>query len=245
MKGITPKRLGFLAGIALALWLWRRERPAGNVGRRLKYAVIRGTQSARLVRGREHAPWVRRFYAMLAPMYDFTLLNLPGYRPAARDLIERLEVNAEDIALDAGCGTGVLTLPLAERAQRTVGLDLSPAMLEKLAAKTARQGLAVELREGSVLDLPFADEEFNVVTTAFMLLYLTPEEKSRAMAEIHRVLAPGGRLGCLSSLGEIADIFLTRAEWEGLLSGAGFTDVQIEERYDLFHLVTARKEMKK
>jgi len=261
MKEKMPKRLGFLAGMGLALWLWRRERAGGGpstgpstgwggasgrrsgqaVSRRLKYAVIRGTQSARLVRGREHAPWVRRFYALLAPVYDLTLLNLPGYRRSARDLIERLEVRAEDTALDVGCGTGLLTLPLAEQARRTAGLDLSPAMLEKLTAKAARRGLNVELRQGSVLDLPFADEEFAVVTTAFMLLYLTPAEKQRAMAEMQRVLAPGGRLGCLSSLGEIADVFLIREEWEELLAGAGFTDVQIEERYDVFRLVIARK----
>jgi ubiquinone/menaquinone biosynthesis C-methylase UbiE len=183
---------------------------------------------------------VRRFYALLAPVYDFTFLKLPGYRQAARDLIGRLEVSTEDAALDVGCGTGLLTLPLAEHAGRVVGLDLSPSMLEKLAAKAARQGLTIELREGSVLELPFDDGEFTVVTTSFMLLYLTPAEKQHAMAEIRRVLAPGGRLGCLSSLGEIADVFLTREQWEGLLREAGFTDLQIEDRYDVFRLVTAR-----
>ncbi len=212
MKEKTPKRLGFLAGMGLALRLWQGERATGGVSRRLKYAVIRGTQSARLVQGREHVPWVRRFYALLAPVYDLTLLNLPGYRRSARDLIERLEISAEDAALDVGCGTGLLTLPLAEQARQTAGLDLSPVMLEKLTAKAAQRGLNVELRQGSALDLPFADEEFTVVTTAFMLLYLTPAEKQRAMAEMHRVLTPGGRLGCLSSLGETADVFLTRED---------------------------------
>ncbi|MFQ6134109.1 MAG: class I SAM-dependent methyltransferase [Armatimonadota bacterium] len=241
MKAKMSKRLGFLVRVGLALWLWQRERATGDVSRWLKYTVIRGTQSARLVRGREHTPWVRRFYACLAPVYDLTLLNLPGYRRSARDLVARLEVGADDAALDAGCGTGLLMLPLTKRVGRAVGLDLSPAMLEKLAAKAARRGLTVELREGSVLELPFADGEFTVVTTAFMLLYLTPEEKQRAMAEIHRVLTPGGRLGCLSSLGEVADVFLTREGWEGLLREAGFSNIQIEDRYDVFRLVTARR----
>jgi len=236
----------WLAGLTLGtaigtLWLWQRKQATGDIRRWIKYAVMRGTQSARLVRGRACAPWVRRFYALLAPVYDFTLLKMPGYRQAARDLIERLEVGPEDTALDLGCGTGLLTLPLAERARRAVGLDLSPAMLGKLADKAARRGLVIELHEGSVLDLAFADGEFTVVTTAFTLLYLTPEEKQRAMAEIHRVLAPGGRLGCLSSLGEVADIFLAREEWERLLREAGFSDVQIEDRYDVFRLVRARK----
>ncbi len=209
--------------------------------RALKYALIRGVQSARTVQGQAQSPWVRRFYVLLAPVYDLTFLNMPGYRRSAGDLIKQLDVGSNDIALDAGCGTGLLTLPLAERARRTVGLDLSPAMLKKLAAKAARRGLDVELREGSVLELPFDDGEFTLAATAFMLLYLTPDEKQRALVEIHRTLAPGGRLGCLSSRGEIADIFLTREGWEGLLAEAGFTDVQIEDRYDVFRLVTARK----
>jgi ubiquinone/menaquinone biosynthesis C-methylase UbiE len=208
--------------------------------RNLKYALIRGTGSAQIVRGQARSSWVRRFYALLAPVYDLTLLNMPGYRQAAHDLIERLDVGAVDAALDLGCGTGLLTLPLAERAQRTAGLDLSTSMLARLAAKAARLGLKVEPRQGSVLELPFAGGEFTVVTTSFMLLYLTLDEKRRAMGEVHRVLAPGGRLGCLSSLGEIADIFLDRRGWEALLLGTGFTDVHIEDRYDVFRLVTAR-----
>jgi ubiquinone/menaquinone biosynthesis C-methylase UbiE len=209
--------------------------------RTLKYALIRSGQSARTVQGKERSTWARRFYALLAPVYDFTFLNMPGYRQAAQDLIELLDVGVDDIALDAGCGTRLLTLPLEKQARRAVGLDLSPAMLKKLAGKATRQGITLELREGSVLDLPFDDGEFTLVTTAFMFLYLTPEEKQRALVEIYRVLRGDGRLGCLSSQGEITDIFLTCQAWRTLLSNAGFTNVQVEDCYDVFRLVTARK----
>ncbi|MFQ5435210.1 MAG: class I SAM-dependent methyltransferase [Anaerolineae bacterium] len=208
----------------------------------MKYALIRAVQSARTIQGQKRSTWVRRFYALLTPVYDFTFLKLPGYRQAAQDLIMRLEVDVSDAALDAGCGTGLLTLPLAKQARQTIGLDLSPAMLQKLADKAAGQGITLELHEGSVLDLPFDDGEFTLVTTAFMLLYLTPEEKQRAMSEICRVLTPDGRLGCLSSQGEIADIFLTRQAWQTLLSDAGFTNVHIEDCYDVFRRVTTQKE---
>ena len=233
--------LPFLFGVAIAIWLWQQERTADDVGRRLKYVVIRGVQSARLVRGRAHSSWVRRFYALLSPVYDFTFLKLSGYRQAAQELVAKLEVGDDDAVLDVGCGTGLLTLPLAKLARQTVGLDLSPAMLEKLSDKAERQDVTLELHEESVLSLPFDDATFTLVTTAFMLLYLTAEEKQRALAEIYRVLEANGRLGCLSSQGEIADIFLTSEAWQTLLTDTGFTNIQVEDRYDVFRLVTAQK----
>ncbi len=60
--------------------------------RAAKRSLMRTIQSARAVQGRERSPWVRRFYALLAPVYDFTLLNMPGYRTSARELIDWLKV---------------------------------------------------------------------------------------------------------------------------------------------------------
>ncbi len=71
--------------------------------RNLKYALMRGVQSARTVQGQARSPWVRRFYALLAPVYDLTFLNLPGYRKSANDLIEQLDIGPRDDALDVGC----------------------------------------------------------------------------------------------------------------------------------------------
>jgi len=70
---------------------------------------------------------------------------------------------------------------------------------------------------------------------------LTAEEKQQALVEIYRVLAPNGRLACLSSQGEIADIFMIRQAWHTLLTDAGFANVQVEDCYDVFRLVTAQK----
>lgn len=233
--------LAVRAAVAGLLPLRQRERATGDGSRWPKPSAIQDAQSACPVQGRSHdARWLRHFYTCLAPVYDRAQRKSPGYWQAVRDLIARLEIGAEDTALDVGCGTGLLTLPLAERARWTVGLDLSSAML-KMADKATRLGLSVALCEGNALNLPFADGEFVVVATGFMLHHLSLEQKQCALVEIHRVLAAGGRLGCLSCQREIAGALPTREAWEGLLREADFSGVQIEERYDVFRLVTARK----
>jgi demethylmenaquinone methyltransferase/2-methoxy-6-polyprenyl-1,4-benzoquinol methylase len=75
---------------------------------------------------------------------------------------------------------------------RVVGLDFSPQML----VEARRRGEAgVEWQEGDMLDLPFADGSFDVVTVGFGLRNVN--DLPRAIAEAHRVLAPGGRFASL------------------------------------------------
>lgn len=105
-------------------------------------------------------------------------------------------INAGESVLDVGCGAGVDTLCSAMKvgpSGKAVGIDLTPAMLEKAKnnlSMTDLQNVAFKL--GSVENLPFADGEFDVVTSngAFNLV----PDKVGALAEIHRVLKSGGRL---------------------------------------------------
>src|SRR5262249_51446158 len=107
-------------------------------------------------------------------------------------LIDRLEIDlvlryaeGRDV-LEAGCGTGLILRALAPRARRAVGVDLSAGML----AHASRRGLRVV--QGSVTDLPFADESFDVVCSFKVLAHVQPID--RALAELSRVTRPGGHL---------------------------------------------------
>jgi len=98
----------------------------------------------------------------------------------------------DDLLLDLGCGTGVAVREAATGVRRAVGLDLSPAMIAR--ARTLASGIGnVEFLAGDVSgQLPFSDGEFTAVlcTTAFHHFPRKPD----TIAEMSRVLAPGGRL---------------------------------------------------
>jgi ubiquinone/menaquinone biosynthesis C-methylase UbiE len=97
--------------------------------------------------------------------------------------------------LDAGCGTGLTTLRIVEQHPgcKVHGLDLSPKMIEVARNDAAERGLGVDLRVGSITDLPYPDATFDVVLTNIMFHHLDLAEKRKAVAEISRVLRPGGR----------------------------------------------------
>ena len=105
-------------------------------------------------------------------------------------------INEGDVVLDVGSGAGVDTLISGMRtgpSGKVVGIDLTPAMLQKAEKNLSMTNLKnVTFEEGSVENLPFADEDFDVVTSNGAL-NLVPD-KARAFAEIYRVLKPGGRL---------------------------------------------------
>ena len=94
--------------------------------------------------------------------------------------------------LDVGCGTGVISLLLAELEHSVTGIDLSEGMLKKAKEKARTFSLPVEFKNGDAEDLPFEDEAFDVVTNRHLLWALPNPEK--AISEWKRVLKPGGKV---------------------------------------------------
>ena len=144
----------------------------------------------------EHAFRVREMFADIAGRYDLLNHLLSGHidkrwrRLVARKLGE--SVGSPDATLlDVACGTGDLSITLAETTgARVVAIDFCRPMLEIAARKTANGYLAIPLIEGDALRLPFSDCSFEAVTIAFGLRNLSNVE--RGLAELRRVLKPGG-----------------------------------------------------
>jgi SAM-dependent methyltransferase len=118
-----------------------------------------------------------------------------------RDVLRRrslvhdaLGAAAGERILDVGCGPGFYVAEILERVGdggRVAGVDSSPAMLA-LAARRVAAHENVELREGGATALPFPDASFDAALSVQVLEYV--DDVSAAIAELHRVIRPGGRL---------------------------------------------------
>jgi ubiquinone/menaquinone biosynthesis C-methylase UbiE len=112
--------------------------------------------------------------------------------PWAVDLVERVGVKPADRVLDVACGTGAVARVAAARVAgglRVVGVDVNRGMLRVARARLPE----LEWCEASVLALPFADGEFDVVLCQLGLQFFP--DRSAALREMQRVLARGGRFG--------------------------------------------------
>jgi ubiquinone/menaquinone biosynthesis C-methylase UbiE len=110
---------------------------------------------------------------------------------------EVAELRPGETVLDVGCGTGTLALVAKERVGptgRVFGIDPSEPLLRGARRKATRRGLEIEFRLGGIEQLPFADQTCDVVLSTFMMHHLPSAIKSQGLAEIARVLKPGGRV---------------------------------------------------
>ena len=183
--------------------------------------------------------YVRFLYAVWSKIYDLTIAWDKAYRGNAKLMIERT-VRQGDRVLDIGIGTGMLAEYGAPMAAEYVGIDYSGAMLAKCAKKIARLKMTnVQISWGDAKSLPFKDGQFDAAVSSFALPHFAKDEKVVVLREIARVLKPRGRFGLFLAQGEVAPLFSMRDELEHLLSEAGFVEVRIEDRDDVYRIVTA------
>jgi demethylmenaquinone methyltransferase/2-methoxy-6-polyprenyl-1,4-benzoquinol methylase len=135
---------------------------------------------------------VRTMFDRIAPVYD--LMNrvmTAGLDLRWRRLTAETVVRPGDRVLDACCGTGDLAVACTRAGGKVTGLDFSPRMLERARRKSS----AVTWIEGDLLALPFADGSFDAATVGFGVRNVA--DLGLGLAELARVLVPGGRLGIL------------------------------------------------
>jgi demethylmenaquinone methyltransferase / 2-methoxy-6-polyprenyl-1,4-benzoquinol methylase len=164
-------------------------------------AVV-GAAPAKARDEQEAARAVREMFSTIAPRYDFLnhLLSFNidrfwWWRTARR--FTHILVRPESHVLDVCCGTGDMTFALEKRAGRNgahlFGADFAHPMLRRARQKSVRS--RVRWIEADALNLPVPDGRFHLVTSAFGFRNLANYDAG--LAEIHRVLVPGGEVGIL------------------------------------------------
>lgn len=195
-----------------------------------------------------------------APYYDFVtnLMTLGQARRLRNTTVDQALIKPGDSVLDVGCGTGEVTLPAKTRAKngKVYGIDPAPEMIAVARKKAARKGLDIDFRVGVIESLPFPDASIDVVTSSLMMHHLPEDLKARGLAEIYRVLKPGGRLliaDFMRPTGSVLNhlfIAFTRhrglqrgiEDLEKLLKEAGFSQItQSQEKVLIIGFVRAIK----
>jgi ubiquinone/menaquinone biosynthesis methyltransferase len=138
--------------------------------------------------------YVRRLFATIADRYDLitVVLSYGQDQRWKRRLVDLARIRAGTRVLDLACGTGDIALAAAERGGAVTGLDITRRMVELARGRNARAGLRARFLVGDMSALPFADRQFDVVTTGYGIRNVPEIEP--AIREIQRVLRPGGLL---------------------------------------------------
>lgn len=115
---------------------------------------------------------------------------------------EALRGRCKDVSgrriLEAGCGTGRISLELARAGARVACIDTSPEAIALTRKAFAASGMPVQSAVASLFALPFKSAEFDVVWNAGVLEHFSESERRDALVELMRVVKPGGMLVTLN-----------------------------------------------
>jgi trans-aconitate 2-methyltransferase len=142
-----------------------------------------------------------------------------------RKVVDRLPLDGDETVLDAGCGTGRVTLALLERLPegRVLAVDADPAMVDRARQALADHGDRVEVRQADLLELGLAAEVDAVLSTATFHWVL---DHAGLFAQLFLALRPGGRLvaqcgghGNIASVLAAADAVGAQGPWAARFAG--------------------------
>lgn len=135
-------------------------------------------------------------FRWLTPAYDAVVRYTTRESTFKSALLDQAQIAPDHRVLDLACGTGTLAIQAKLRVPGAsiTGLDGDPEMLARARVKAARAGAVIAFDEGLSYALPYEDGIFDRVLSSLFFHHLVRSDKLRTLAEIARVLKPGGEL---------------------------------------------------
>jgi ubiquinone/menaquinone biosynthesis C-methylase UbiE len=195
----------------------------------------------------QHPPATHGRLIRWADYYDplVSVLMLGRRAQLRRTTVALAQIQPGATVLEVGCGTGDVALAaraVAGASGAVYGIDAAPEMIAVARRKALKAGVTVDFRVAAIEALAFPNQTFDVVLSSLMMHHLPDDLKRQGLAEVARVLKPGGRLLIVdfkrptSRLGRAA---ITLALHGGLRTGvqdlppllhtAGFTSIETGE----------------
>jgi ubiquinone/menaquinone biosynthesis C-methylase UbiE len=180
----------------------RMNAPTATAGPSASTSTKAATPDLAAVKGRQQATWSSGDYHMIGTQIQIV----------SELLIEALDVHSTERVLDVATGSGNAAIAAARRGCTVVGVDYVPALLDRARRRRDAEGLDAQFIEGDAEDLPFPDDQFDVVSSVFGAMFAPDQEQ--AASELARVARPGGRIGLVAHTPEgfIGQLFKTNAK---------------------------------
>jgi demethylmenaquinone methyltransferase/2-methoxy-6-polyprenyl-1,4-benzoquinol methylase len=132
--------------------------------------------------------WSYRYQWLYDAISRLAAISLGGEERFRQLALQGLTINSDTKVLDLCCGSGQATQLLVKLSQNVTGLDASPLSLQR-----AKQNVPqAEYVEAFAEEMPFTDNEFDLVHTSVALHEMQPEQLRKIIKEVYRVLKPGG-----------------------------------------------------
>jgi ubiquinone/menaquinone biosynthesis C-methylase UbiE len=137
----------------------------------------------------------KRFPERLAFMLDNPIRRFLS--PPER-LISKLDIGSSDVVVDFGCGSGFFLIPLAKAASRSIGVDVSPRMLERAARLAKKEGITIDFLQSDGTEIRLDDGSVDLILLNHV--FHEVEDKPGVLGEFHRILKPSGRLAIVERI---------------------------------------------
>jgi ubiquinone/menaquinone biosynthesis C-methylase UbiE len=175
---------------------------------------------------------VKRWFNHSEQVSHYTNEFIEGPTVAEQYLLNTLPGSGS--VLDVGCGTGRISVYLAERGYRVTGMDVSEGLLSVARDISTKRSQDIHFFHTEGITLPFQDEEFDILIGFKILCYIpTRELRNDYLKELYRVLKPNGI--CIITQNIVPDEYINNAEDEHFMNSPA-SQFRILEKGDNFPL---------